>query len=78
MAVIAAEIPVPVLIEDAEMTLEAGAELVLASANRVVVGDESALERDEFTKFAEERGEAVAEGESAMALAFRRAMEKKK
>src|SRR6266536_87610 len=39
----------------------------------------AALERDEFTKFAEERGEtAAAEGESAMALAFRRAMEKKK
>jgi len=38
----------------------------------------AALERDEFTKFAEERSEAVAEGESAMALAFRKAMEKKK
>ena len=38
----------------------------------------AALERDEFTKFAEERGETVAEGESAMALAFRRALEKKK
>jgi len=37
----------------------------------------AALERDEFTKFAEERGETT-EGESAMALAFRRAMEKKK
>ena len=38
----------------------------------------AALERDEFTKFAEERSEAAAEGESAMALAFRKAMEKKK
>jgi small subunit ribosomal protein S1 len=38
----------------------------------------AALERDEFTKFAEERGESASEGESAMALAFRRAMEKKK
>ena len=38
----------------------------------------AALERDEFTKFAEERAESATEGESAMALAFRRAMEKKK
>ncbi len=38
----------------------------------------AALERDEFTKFAEERAETTTEGESAMALAFRRAMEKKK
>ena len=38
----------------------------------------AALERDEFTKFAEERAESTPEGESAMALAFRRAMEKKK
>jgi small subunit ribosomal protein S1 len=38
----------------------------------------AALERDEFTKFAEERAETTPEGESAMALAFRRAMEKKK
>ena len=38
----------------------------------------AALERDEFTKFAEERAETTSEGESAMALAFRRAMEKKK
>jgi small subunit ribosomal protein S1 len=38
----------------------------------------AALERDEFTKFAEERSETTAEGESAMALAFRKAMEKKK
>ena len=36
------------------------------------------VERDEFTKFAEERAESQQEGESAMALAFRRAMEKKK
>jgi small subunit ribosomal protein S1 len=38
----------------------------------------AALERDEFTKFEEERAETTPEGESAMALAFRRAMEKKK
>src|SRR5712692_4048242 len=38
----------------------------------------AALERDEFTKFAGERAETTTEGESAMALAFRRAMEKKK
>src|SRR5438477_4624035 len=39
----------------------------------------AALERDEFTKFVDEqRADAVSEGESAMALAFRRAMEKKK
>ncbi|HEY8180737.1 MAG TPA: S1 RNA-binding domain-containing protein [Thermoanaerobaculia bacterium] len=38
----------------------------------------AALERDEFTKFAEERAETTPEGESAMARAFRRAMEKKK
>ena len=38
----------------------------------------AALERDEFTKFEEERAESTPEGESAMALAFRRAMEKKK
>ncbi len=38
----------------------------------------AALEREEFTKFAEERAETAPEGESAMALAFRRAMEKKK
>jgi small subunit ribosomal protein S1 len=38
----------------------------------------AALERDEFTKFAEEQRESQQEGESAMALAFRRAMEKKK
>jgi small subunit ribosomal protein S1 len=36
------------------------------------------LERDEYTKFVDERTEAAPEGESAMALAFRRAMEKKK
>ena len=36
----------------------------------------AAAEREEYVKFAEDRGEA-AEGESAMALAFRRAMEKK-
>jgi len=38
----------------------------------------AALERDEYTKFVDERSEAAPEGESAMALAFRRAMEKKK
>lgn len=37
----------------------------------------AALERDEYTKFVDERGES-SEGDSAMALAFRRAMEKKK
>jgi small subunit ribosomal protein S1 len=37
----------------------------------------AAAERDEYVKFAEERGDAEA-GESAMALAFKRAMEKKK
>jgi small subunit ribosomal protein S1 len=36
----------------------------------------AAAERDEYVKFAEERGD-TGEGESAMALAFRRAMEKK-
>ena len=39
----------------------------------------AAAERDEYTKFVDEqRADAVSEGESAMALAFRRAMEKKK
>ncbi len=38
----------------------------------------AALERDEYTKFVDERTETAPEGESAMALAFRRAMEKKK
>lgn len=38
----------------------------------------AALERDEYTKFVDERSETASEGESAMALAFRRAMEKKK
>ncbi len=38
----------------------------------------AALERDEYTKFVDERGESASEGESAMALAFRKAMEKKK
>ncbi|HKB78485.1 MAG TPA: S1 RNA-binding domain-containing protein [Thermoanaerobaculia bacterium] len=38
----------------------------------------AALERDEYTKFVDERGEQSGEGESAMALAFRRAMEKKR
>jgi hypothetical protein len=38
----------------------------------------AAAEREEYTKFAEERGDAGSEGESAMALAFRRAMEKKR
>ena len=38
----------------------------------------AAAERDEYTKFVDERNETTAEGESAMALAFRRAMEKKK
>jgi small subunit ribosomal protein S1 len=37
----------------------------------------AAAERDEYVKFAEERGDNEA-GESAMALAFKRAMEKKK
>jgi small subunit ribosomal protein S1 len=38
----------------------------------------AAIERDEYTKFVDERGETASEGESAMALAFRKAMEKKK
>jgi small subunit ribosomal protein S1 len=38
----------------------------------------AAAEREEYTKFEQERAESAAEGESAMALAFRRAMEKKK
>ena len=38
----------------------------------------AAAERDEYTKFVDERADASAEGESAMALAFRKAMEKKK
>lgn len=38
----------------------------------------AAAERDEYTKFIDERAETTSEGESAMALAFRRAMEKKK
>ncbi len=38
----------------------------------------AALERDEYAKFVDERNEVASEGESAMALAFRRAMEKKK
>jgi Ribosomal protein S1 len=37
----------------------------------------AAAERDEYVKFAEERGDGES-GESAMALAFKRAMEKKK
>jgi hypothetical protein len=41
-------------------------------------GAKAAIERDEYTKFVDERGEAASEGESAMALAFRKAMEKKK
>ena len=36
-----------------------------------------AAERDEYVKFAEERGDGES-GESAMALAFKKAMEKKK
>ena len=38
----------------------------------------AAAEREEYTKFEAERAESSTEGESAMALAFRRAMEKKK
>jgi hypothetical protein len=38
----------------------------------------AAAERDEYTKFEAERAESANEGESAMALAFRKAMEKKK
>jgi small subunit ribosomal protein S1 len=38
----------------------------------------AAVERDEYTKFVDERADTSAEGESAMALAFRKAMEKKK
>jgi small subunit ribosomal protein S1 len=37
----------------------------------------AAAERDEYVKFAEDQRAESAEGESAMALAFRRAMEKK-
>ena len=40
-------------------------------------GAKAAAERDEYVKFAEERGDNES-GESAMALAFKRAMEKKK
>ena len=38
----------------------------------------AAAEREEYTKFEQERSDSASEGESAMALAFRRAMERKK
>lgn len=38
----------------------------------------AAVEREEYTRFEQERADAAGEGESAMALAFRRAMERKK
>jgi small subunit ribosomal protein S1 len=38
----------------------------------------AAAERDEYVKFMDDRGEVATEGESAMALAFKRAMEKRK
>lgn len=37
----------------------------------------TAAERDEYVKFMDDRGETPGEGESAMALAFKRALEKK-
>ena len=49
-----------------------------ASRKRISLSSEAAkaaAEREEYTKFMDERGDS--EGESAMALAFRRAMEKK-
>ena len=38
----------------------------------------AAAERDEYVRFMDDRGEGSGEGESAMALAFKRAMERKK
>src|SRR5712691_4662185 len=38
----------------------------------------AAAERDEYVRFMDDRGEVATEGESAMALAFKRALERKK
>jgi small subunit ribosomal protein S1 len=71
---------------DPSRAYEAGEKLpvrimsVDAQRRRISLSHEAAkaaAERDEYVKFADERSEAEA-GESAMALAFKRAMEKKK
>ena len=72
---------------DPSKAFEAGSKLVVrvmsvdAQRKRISLSHEAAkaaAERDEYTKFVDERADAAAEGESAMALAFRRAMERKK
>ena len=72
---------------DPSKAFEAGSKLVVrvmavdGQRKRMTLSHEAAkaaAERDEYTKFVDERAETTAEGESAMALAFRRALEKKK
>jgi small subunit ribosomal protein S1 len=72
---------------DPSKAFEAGTKLVVRvmsvdpQRKRISLSHEAAkaaAERDEYTKFVDERNDAAAEGESAMALAFRRAMERKK
>ena len=72
---------------DPSKAFEAGTRLVVrvmsvdGQRKRLSLSHEAAkaaAERDEYTKFVDERTDAASEGESAMALAFRRAMEKKK
>ncbi len=72
---------------DPSKAFEAGTKLVVRvmsvdpQRKRISLSHEAAkaaAEREEYTKFAEERGDSGSEGESAMALAFRRAMDKKK
>ena len=72
---------------DPSKAFEPGSKLVVrimsvdAQRKRLSLSHEAAkaaAEREEYTKFEQERSDAATEGESAMALAFRRAMEKKK
>ena len=72
---------------DLSKAFEAGTKLVVRvmsvdpQRKRISLSHEAAkaaAEREEYTKFEQERAESASEGESAMALAFRRAMEKKK
>jgi small subunit ribosomal protein S1 len=72
---------------DPSKAFEPGSKLVVrvmsvdSQRKRISLSHEAAkaaAERDEYTKFEAERAESANEGESAMALAFRKAMEKKK
>jgi small subunit ribosomal protein S1 len=72
---------------DPSRAYEAGQKLAVrvmsvdAQRKRISLSHEAAkaaAERDDYVRFMDDRGEVAGEGESAMALAFRRAMEKKK